>query len=185
MNYIPNIISGIRILFIPIFVYLLINTSYMACLYLFLIMGISDALDGLIARNLKCESVFGSYLDAIADKIMINTSFYFLCIIYVLPYYLFLIVLLRDLVIFAGILSKNSFTNNEIIKPIFLSKMNTFLQIILVLICLLFLNDLSSIGLIQDFTNAVIFTSIFSLLEYIYSYKSYLSQKTYRFSTDI
>ncbi len=185
MNYIPNIISGIRILFIPVFVFLLINSNYLACLYLFFIMGMSDALDGFIARNFQCESVFGSYLDAIADKIMINTSFYFLCVIYVLPYYLFLIVLLRDLFIFAGILNNNSFTSNERMRPIFLSKMNTFLQIILVLICLLFLNNLSSIGLIQDLTNAVIFTSIFSLFEYIYSYKLYITQKSFRFSADI
>ena len=185
MNYIPNIISGIRILFIPIFVFLLINSNYIACLYLFLIMGLSDALDGIIARNFKCESIFGSYLDAIADKIMINTSFYFLCMIYVLPYYLFLIVLLRDLFIFAGILNNNSFTSNEMIKPLFLSKINTFIQIMLVLICLLFLNNLSSIEFIQDLTNAVIFTSIFSLFEYIHGYKSYISLKSYRFSANL
>jgi len=75
MNYIPNIITGLRILLIPIFALFLSNNYYMVALCLFLVMGISDALDGIIARYLKCESIIGSYLDAIADKIMINTSF--------------------------------------------------------------------------------------------------------------
>ena len=76
MNYIPNIISGLRLLFIPIFVFFFANEFYMISLYIFFIMGISDALDGMIARHLKSESSLGAYLDAIADKIMIIVSFF-------------------------------------------------------------------------------------------------------------
>ena len=54
-------------------------------------MGFSDALDGFIARQFKCESILGSYLDAIADKAMVNISFCCLCFIHILPYYLFFI----------------------------------------------------------------------------------------------
>jgi cardiolipin synthase len=80
MDYIPNIISGLRILLIPIFalIFLLNNYNEIA-LYLFMIMGFTDALDGALARYLN-ESIFGAYLDAVADKLMINTAFFILCI---------------------------------------------------------------------------------------------------------
>ena len=68
MNYIPNIISGIRILLIPVFIFFLLNSNYILSLYIFIFMGLSDALDGFIARQFKCESNLGSYLD-IADKV--------------------------------------------------------------------------------------------------------------------
>ena len=64
MDYIPNIISGLRILLIPIFALFLINNDYLIALYIFLIMGITDVLDGSIARYLKCETLLGAYLDA-------------------------------------------------------------------------------------------------------------------------
>ena len=58
-------------------------------------MGVSDALDGILARYLKCETLFGAYLDAIADKIMINISFCLLCMMNILPTYIFIIVLAK------------------------------------------------------------------------------------------
>ncbi len=73
-------------------------------------MGVSDCIDGILARYLNCVSLFGAYLDAIADKIMINTAFYILCITYILPYYLFVLVICRDLIIFAGIIVNNRLT---------------------------------------------------------------------------
>ena len=88
-------------------------------------MGFSDALDGFIARQFKCESILGSYLDAIADKAMVNISFCCLCFIHILPYYLILLVLLRDICIFLGILRHDKYLKTHKIKPIFISKLNT------------------------------------------------------------
>ena len=59
-------------------------------------MGFSDALDGFVARQFKCESILGSYLDAIADKAMVNISFCCLCFIHILPYYLILLVFVQE-----------------------------------------------------------------------------------------
>ena len=180
MNYIPNIISGIRILLIPVFIFFLLNSNYILSLYIFIFMGFSDALDGFIARQFKCESILGSYLDAIADKVMINISFCSLCFIHILPYYLFILVLLRDICIFLGILRQDNYLKAHKIKPIFISKLNTFLQILLVITCLLFLNNMVSISLIEDIINAVILTTFFSLFEYVYSYRLILQNKTIR-----
>ena len=87
MDYIPNIISGLRILFVPIFAVNMISHNYESALYIFILMGLSDYLDGAFARYFKCVTLFGAYLDAIADKIMINVAFYSLEIFRVLCHY--------------------------------------------------------------------------------------------------
>ena len=171
MDYIPNIISGLRILLIPIFALFLINNDYLIALYIFLIMGITDALDGSIARYLQCETLLGAYLDAVADKVMINTAFILLCHMDILPYYVFSIVLTRDLIILIGIILNNKIYARHYMKPIFLSKINTFMQIILVLFCMFFLNNLVNLDYIQDIINVVVLTTILSAVEYIYNYK--------------
>ena len=127
MNYIPNIISGLRILLIPVFVIMLLNSDYFLALLLFIIMAVSDALDGILARYLKCETLFGAYLDAVADKIMINISFYILCIMNILPLYILILVLARDLIILTGIIINYRNRVSIIMNPIFISKLNTFL----------------------------------------------------------
>ena len=184
MNYIPNIISGLRILLIPVFALLLINNSYLIALYVFLIMGLSDALDGMLARYLQCESISGAYLDATADKIMINTAFYILCGMDVLPTYIFILVLLRDLMILTGILFNIKKNDSITMNPIFISKLNTFMQILLVIFCMLFLNDMVNLTYIQDIINAIILTTIFSAIEYVYNYKKMPAFKNIRYTSE-
>jgi len=171
MNYIPNIISGLRILFIPVFAMNMISHNYEFALYIFILMGLSDFLDGAFARYFKCVTLFGAYLDAIADKVMINVAFLILCNIDILPYYILLLVILRDLIICIGIMVKIKIKGHKKMNPIFLSKINTFMQIFLVLSCMLFLNNDISIKYIEDIMNVVILTTIASVLEYIYNYR--------------
>jgi len=191
MNYIPNIISGLRILLIPIFAYFIINNYYAYAFYFFVVMCISDALDGYIARLLRCESVSGAYLDAIADKLMIIVSFYILYTMNIIPLYIFVIAVLRDFIIFCGIiLNLNSGFDNIIkINPIFISKINTFMQMVLVIYCLLFLNNIINLHYIQDVINTVLLTTIFSAAEYVYNYKNTSkykgSNRSMRYSSNI
>ncbi len=185
MNYIPNIISGLRILFIPIFSLYVINHQYDIALYIFIIMGLSDCIDGILARYLNCVSLLGAYLDAIADKIMINTAFLILYSINILPYFIIILVISRDLIIFIGIIIKNRSNKYTEMSPIFLSKINTFMQIILVIYCLLFLNNFLEIKYIQDIINVVSLTTIASALEYIYNYKRDILVKNIKFTTNI
>jgi len=184
MNYIPNIISGLRILLIPVFIILVINKSYHIAVLIFLIMGATDIIDGALARYLKCESVLGGYLDAVADKIMINASFYMLCNIDILPDYVFYITLLRDILIITGTIFKHN-NNSQAVNPIFLSKINTFIQFTLVIFCILFLTNTVSLTYMQDIINAVVLTTIFSAVEYIYKYKRNLSYKNIKYTSQI
>ena len=171
MDYIPNIISGLRILFVPVFAANMISHIYQFALYIFILMELSDYLDGAFARYFKCVTLFGSYLDAIADKIMINVAFLILCNIDILPYYILLLAILRDLIICIGIIVKMRINSHKEMNPIFLSKINTFMQILLVLSCMLFLNNDINIKYVGDIMNVVILTTIASTLEYIYNYR--------------
>jgi len=182
MNYIPNIISGLRILLIPVFIFFIINKFYDIAMLIFLFMAATDVLDGALARYLKCESLLGSYLDALADKIMINTSFYMLSNIDILPGYVFYITILRDIMIIAGILFNHS-NNTQIMNPIFLSKINTFMQFTLVIFCILYLTNAVKINYMQDIINAVVLTTIFSSIEYIYNYKRNLSYNNIKYTS--
>ena len=184
MNYIPNIISGLRILLIPVFIFLVTNQSYNIAALLFLIMGVTDVIDGALARYLKCESLLGGYLDGIADKIMINTSFYMLCDINILPDYVFYITLLRDILIITGVLI-NRIHNTLTMAPIFLSKVNTCIQFTLVIFCILFLTNAVSLNYMQDIINAVVLTTIFSAVEYIYNYRRNCSYKNIKYKFQI
>jgi len=184
MNYIPNIISGLRILLIPVFIILIINKSYHIAVLIFLIMGATDIIDGALARYLKCVSVLGGYLDAIADKIMINTSFYMLCNMGILPDYIFYITILRDMLIIAGTIF-NGNNQPQTVNPIFLSKINTFMQFTLVTFCILFLTNTVSLIYMQDIINTVLLTTIFSAVEYIYNYRRKLPYKNIKFTSQI
>ena len=181
MNYIPNIISGLRILLIPAFIILVINKSYHIAVIIFLFMGATDIIDGALARYLKCESVLGGYLDAIADKIVVNTSFYMLYNMDILPGYIFYITLVRDILIILGtILNDDNYLQE--VNPIFLSKINTFMQFTLVTFCMLFLTSTITLTYMQDIINAVLLTTIFSSVEYIYNYRRNLPNKNIKFT---
>ena len=174
--------SGLRILLIPVFIFFVINKFYDIAVLIFLFMGATDVIDGALARYLKCESLLGGYLDALADKIMINTSFYMLCNMDILPEYVFYITILRDIMIITGILLNHS-NNTQIMSPIFLSKVNTFMQFILVIFCVLYLTNAVSINYMQDIINAVVLTTIFSTVEYIYNYKRNFSYKNIKYTS--
>tara|TARA_B100001769_G_C21837417_1_gene454546 strand:- start:169 stop:615 length:447 start_codon:yes stop_codon:yes gene_type:complete len=148
-------------------------------------MGLTDCIDGVMARYLNCVSLLGAYLDAIADKIMINAAFLILYSINILPHYILILAISRDLIIFTGILLKNKNNNFTEMNPIFLSKVNTFMQILLVIYCLLFLNTLADIKYIQDIINVVTLTTIASALEYIYNYKNNIFVKNVKLTANI
>ena len=184
MDYIPNIISGLRILFVPVFAMNMIFHNYEFALYIFILMGLSDYLDGALARYFKCVTQLGTYLDAIADKIMINVAFLILYNIDILPYYILLLSISRDLIICIGILVKIKINSNKEMNPIFLSKINTLMQIFLVLICMLFLNNDINIKYIEDIMYVVILTTIASTLEYIYNYRKDILVKNIKLTSE-
>jgi cardiolipin synthase len=101
---------------------------------LFAIAGISDGLDGFLAKHYHWQSRLGSILDPIADKLLLVASFATLSYLQLLPWWLFFLVMGRDLVIVIGALAYHNAFGEFELKPLWSSKINTLLQILLVLL---------------------------------------------------
>ena len=129
---IPNIISMFRIATVPVLIILLHGHEYGWAFLVFLISGISDGLDGFIAKHYNMASELGAILDPLADKLLIFSSYLMLMILGDLPFWLFLTVIFRDVLIMGGGLIYVAFNGQVKMAPSYLSKLNTFTQIFLV-----------------------------------------------------
>lgn len=126
---IPNFLSLLRIILVPIVVIFLIQNSYGKALFTFALAGLTDALDGALARLLSCQTVLGAYLDPIADKLLLSASFVTLSILGIIPSWLTVIVISRDFIILLGIAILSMVSVPYAIKPAFVGKITTALQI--------------------------------------------------------
>jgi len=126
---IPNLITSIRIILVPVFVIYLINDKPLSALVVFILAALSDGADGLIARVFDQKSKLGTYLDPLADKILLVAAFIVLAVRGLIPSWLTVIVISRDILILLGVLIL--FLNNVdlSIRPSMLSKMTTCLQL--------------------------------------------------------
>ena len=121
----PNILTLIRILLIPLFIIFLISKSFQGALIIFVIAGITDALDGFIARIWHQHTDLGSYLDPIADKLLLASAFITLAILGIVPYWLTVIVMSRDILIATGFWVLTMTDHEPTIKPRYTSKVTT------------------------------------------------------------
>ena len=133
----PNLLTLIRILLIPLFVILIINQSFSWALIIFALAGITDGIDGLIARITRQRTELGAYLDPIADKLLLSAGFITLAIIEMLPSWLAVIVITRDMIILLGILVMILTNYHPQIRPSLISKVTTTLQILTILLVLM------------------------------------------------
>ncbi len=133
---IPNLITALRIILAPIFIIYLINENLAAALVIFVIAGVSDGADGMVARLFNQKSRLGSYLDPLADKLLLVASFVVLGWKKFVPVWLTVLVISRDVMILLGVLivflTRHSFTAN----PSILSKLTTCLQLLTVFVVL-------------------------------------------------
>jgi cardiolipin synthase len=137
LNNIPNALTIMRLFLIAPFLIFLYQQCYVQAFYVFILAGFTDALDGWLARSFHWQSTFGSLADPIADKLLITSSFIALALIGQLPWWLCLLVFLRDLTISFGALAWYWFIGRKIVfTPTYLSKINTVLQLALVTLCL-------------------------------------------------
>lgn len=129
-RYIPNIITGARIAAVPCLIWLLLNQQYERSLILVFLMGVSDGLDGFLARWYHWKTTLGSYLDPIADKIMLLSVFITFAVLGWVPWWLAGIVVARDVILLAGAVFYHLSTRQLKMEPLMISKINTFMQIV-------------------------------------------------------
>ncbi len=130
---VPNILTLIRILLTPLFVILLLKDMFPMALLVFAIAGISDGLDGFIARYFNQRTTLGAYLDPAADKLLLASSFVALAVLDIIPSWLAVIVIARDVIIVMGISILTLFQKPYEVRPSLISKLTTTCQIITVL----------------------------------------------------
>lgn len=136
LSQLPNLITISRIALAPVLILLLKEEEYAASLAVFAIAGVSDGLDGFIAKRFHYESRLGSILDPVADKILLLSSYVMLTMLNHIPFWLMLTVAFRDFLIIGGYLVYTSMIGPVQMRPSGLSKFNTLLQITLVIVIL-------------------------------------------------
>ncbi len=146
-----------------------INKNYVGAFYIFIIAGFTDCLDGWIARYFSCKTRLGSLIDPLADKLMVAVSFIALAVIHQLPWWLVSLVFMRDLTISLGVIAWYWLINRKLIfKPTLLSKINTTLQLCLVVLCLFELAfSLSYNLLIQIVVGCTTITTSLTYINYV------------------
>lgn len=122
---IPNAISVARMAMIPFIVQAVLQGAWMTALVLFAIAGISDGVDGLIARFFHQDSALGAYIDPLADKALTIAVFATLAIVGIVPVWLLVVVVARDIAILAGAGLMAARGKAGAIRPLPISKINT------------------------------------------------------------
>ena len=132
---IPNSLSIFRLIS-SIFIILLFEEKYyLSSFALFIFSGFSDFLDGFLARKLNQTSNLGTILDPVADKVLIFTLFFFFSYKNEIPFFLFLISVIRDVAIILVSIYLILYKKVKHFTPIFVSKINTTFQLFLIFVC--------------------------------------------------
>lgn len=126
-----------RLAAVPLVVWLVLRHHLALTFWLFVAAGASDAVDGWLARRNGGGSTLGSVLDPVADKALLVTMFVTLAAISVLPDWLAILVVFRDALIVGGVLVLSVLGQSVTIRPLYISKLNTAMQIVLVAVALL------------------------------------------------
>lgn len=137
---IPNILTLMRLLMAPLFVILLLHDRLTAALIIFSLAGISDGLDGFIARWFNQQTVLGAYLDPVADKVLLVSAFICLALLGIIPDWLTVIVLSREVIIVLGIAILTLTEKKYRVRPSLVSKCTTAVQIAMVIVSLVLPN---------------------------------------------
>ncbi|MDQ2832473.1 MAG: CDP-alcohol phosphatidyltransferase family protein [Acidobacteriota bacterium] len=126
----PNLLTLLRLFIIPFLIIEILDGHYAASLALFLLAGVSDALDGVLARWLEQKTTLGLYLDPIADKLLLSTLFVVLTHVGLIPRYVTVLVFSRDLGIL--LISTLLFATGTLrdFRPSLFGKLNTLIQIV-------------------------------------------------------
>jgi cardiolipin synthase len=174
---IPNTLTIIRILSIPAFVICLLYDRLIIALLIFVGAGITDGLDGWIARFYRQRTTIGAYLDPLADKLLLTTAFIVLAILGNIPSWLTAIVIARDVIIALGILILFLTSHRVEIKPVMTGKTSTFFQIVTIAWALLAPYSLFFKSFLPYCIWVTAALTCMSGLQYIYIGTKYLNEK--------
>jgi cardiolipin synthase (CMP-forming) len=171
MLNLANCLTLFRIVTIPIFLELLVYHFYWEALLVFAIGGFTDFFDGLVARRMNQQTALGAYLDPVADKLLVVTSFIMLGLIGGLPVWLTVLVVARDILIVIGYGLIYVLVEERLqVRPSRIGKWSTTLQLLTLAVALLTLHDprLLSPLVLDCFVASSALATVASGLQYLY-----------------
>lgn len=177
-RHIPNLITVCRILLVYPVIALMLAGRLDWALALFIVAGVSDAVDGFLAKYFHWQSRLGSYLDPLADKLLLVSSYVTLAWLGLVPLWLAVLVIARDMIIFSGAVAYYFLAHPFEGQPLLLSKANTLFQILLVFAVLVSQTFLPlSDGFLAALTGLAALTTLASGVQYVYTWgSSYLHE---------
>jgi len=134
----PNLLTLLRLIFVPFVIVAIQQQNYTWALIIFVAAGVTDLLDGLLARLLQQKTTLGQYLDPIADKLLLSTMFLMMSIAHIIRWPVTIMVFSRDIIILIVCTLLYATGTMKVFKPTWLGKANTAAQIISVPIALLY-----------------------------------------------
>lgn len=126
----PNIFSLARLLSVPLLVWLMLTGAYGIAFALFLAAGLTDAIDGFIAKNFNARTELGAYLDPLADKLLLVSIYISLGFLQHMPAWLVILVASRDVLIVGAVILSWILDKPIKVQPLMISKVNTVAQIV-------------------------------------------------------
>lgn len=164
----PNLLSFARLCSVPLVVWLVLDGQMTLAFWLFVAAGLTDAIDGFIAKHFNAKTELGSYLDPLADKALLVGIYLTLGWLGHIPRWLVIMVAFRDLIIVGGALLEQTITQSFKSNPMMVSKLNTALQIALAALVLGSLGlSFDDHGVIRLLVLAVATTTVLSGLAYL------------------
>lgn len=164
----PNSLTVLRILLIPFFVGFLIYGHYGWALGTLLVAGVTDVLDGVIARMANQRTKLGAYLDPLADKLLLTSAFVTLSILHFVPGWVAIVVLSRDLVIVAGTLLLHVTETPIEVVPTTLGKGTTLTQLTYLVLALVLISLQKDIRQLMPLLGLMLALTVASGLQYVY-----------------
>jgi cardiolipin synthase len=129
--WLPTAITFGRLILVPVTIYLILQDRFGAAFAVFVAAGVSDALDGFLARYFNAISRIGAFLDPLADKALVVAVFVTLGLMGRMPLWLVFLVVFRDILIVGGALLYHTLTHALRMEPLWISKANTTAQLLL------------------------------------------------------
>lgn len=166
----PNLLTLLRLIFVPFAVIAVLQRRWIIALAIFVIAGVTDGLDGLLARLLKQKTALGQYLDPIADKLLLSTMFLVLSFMHEIPWVVTVLVFSRDIMILIVCTLLYATGAMTSFRPSWFGKANTVVQIATVPVVLLhqIFSGLRWLALLRQFGfNATMALTVISGVHYL------------------
>ena len=164
----PNSLTVLRILLVPVFVGLLLYEHYDIALITLLIAALTDMLDGMIARITDQQTRLGEYLDPLADKLLLMSAIITLSVLHFIPLWAVIVVVSRDAILLTGTLVANLSETDINIAPTVLGKGTTFAQICYVISIMLYATGRIPDFLAQPFLVVMVVLTVGSGVHYLF-----------------